>query len=109
MSAPSECSYCGKPRPQDPETAWRKGWRRSWCAGCFQRWRRHGSPPDGPPPPRPAGAPGRPQPRRLARVEDYLELRSWGLSDAQAAPRLGVSRRTLDRYKRHLRETAGAS
>jgi hypothetical protein len=37
---------------------------------------------------------------REGRVEDYAELRSWGLTRAQAAERLGVSYRTAMRYQR---------
>jgi hypothetical protein len=43
---------------------------------------------------------------RAARVEDYQELRSWGLTRAQAAWRLGVSYRTVMRYEVTLRGPA---
>lgn len=43
---------------------------------------------------------------REGRVEDYAELRSWGLTPAQAAERLGVSYRTVMRYQTALRSAA---
>jgi hypothetical protein len=42
--------------------------------------------------------------QRAARVEDYAELRSWGLTRREAAARLGVTLRTLDRYDADLRQ-----
>ena len=44
------------------------------------------------------------QQRRTARIEDYADLRSWGLTRAQAAQRLGVSDRTTVRWNRTLRQ-----
>ncbi len=41
--------------------------------------------------------------RKNARMEDYAELRWWGLTQAQAAARLGVSERTAQRYEAELR------
>jgi hypothetical protein len=41
---------------------------------------------------------------RLTRVEDYAELRSWGLTRPEAAARLGVTLRTADRYDAELRQ-----
>lgn len=41
---------------------------------------------------------------RAARLEDYAELRSWGLRREQAAARLGVSVRTAERYDAELRQ-----
>jgi hypothetical protein len=41
---------------------------------------------------------------RNGRIEDYAELRSWGLSRREAAARLGVTLRTLDRYDADLRQ-----
>jgi hypothetical protein len=40
---------------------------------------------------------------RAGRIEDYAELRSWGLTRRQAAARLGVTLRTLDRYDADLK------
>lgn len=96
----SECANCGEPRP--PKGGWRKGWACGYCPACYKRWRRHGSPAGGPPPPRPRA----PRAARAGRVEDYTDLRSWGIPDSQAAERLGVSVRTLLRYKRDLREAS---
>ena len=41
--------------------------------------------------------------QRRARIEDYTELRSHGLTRTQAAERMGVSYRTIMRYERTLR------
>ena len=43
---------------------------------------------------------------RAARVEDYAELRSWGLTRVQAAQRLGVCERTAWRYEAGQRQVA---
>jgi hypothetical protein len=42
--------------------------------------------------------------KRQARIEDYAELRSWGLTRRQCAVRLDVTLRTLDRYDAELRQ-----
>lgn len=71
-----------------------------WCSGCYQRWWAAGAVPGANPPP-----PRRPGPSGLhtaARVEDYAELRGWGLTREQAAARLNVSVRTVYRYDRRL-------
>lgn len=41
---------------------------------------------------------------RAGRVEDYAELRSWGLTRQQAADRLGVCLKTAERYDADLRQ-----
>ncbi len=46
--------------------------------------------------------------RKNARVEDYAELRWWGLTQAQATARLGVCGRTAQRYEAELRRRPGA-
>jgi hypothetical protein len=43
---------------------------------------------------------------RSGRIEDYRELRSWDVPRAEAARRLKVCQRTIERYERSLRETA---
>jgi hypothetical protein len=43
-------------------------------------------------------------PRRRRRIEDYADLRAWGLSRREAAERLGVDIRTTLRYDRDLRD-----
>jgi hypothetical protein len=98
-----ECAGCGKPRP---ENAGLRGWRRGWCGACGKRWRRHGKPADGPPPPAPRGNPRAPWANRISRIEDYADLRSWGVPDSEAAERLGVSARTLTRYKQAMQEVS---
>lgn len=45
-----------------------------------------------------------PQTAFEARLEDYSDLRSWGLTRRQAAERMGITLRTADRYERALRE-----
>ena len=88
------CANCGEPRP---EKAYLHGWRRDYCGPCAKRWHRHGYPPEGPPPPWAS---------RAARVEDYTDLRSWDVPDSQAAERIGVSTRTLERYTRERTEAS---
>ena len=68
---------------------------------CYERWRYHGFPAQVPAPAR-KGNDG----RRQDRLEDYAELRSWGESIAAAALRLGVCRRTAERYESELRAAA---
>jgi hypothetical protein len=46
--------------------------------------------------------------RSGGRVEDYADLRSWGLTREQAAVRLGVTMRTVLRYDAALREAVRA-
>jgi hypothetical protein len=40
---------------------------------------------------------------KRGRVEDYTELRSWGLTREQATARMGLSERSGFRYERLLR------
>ena len=42
--------------------------------------------------------------RGQARLEDYVELRSWGLTRREAADRLDVTDRTTVRWHRRLRD-----
>ena len=42
--------------------------------------------------------------RKTERLEDFADLVSWGVSDEEAARRLGVSVATIDRYKTALRD-----
>lgn len=76
-----------------------EGWHaaRGWRHACYQRWVYAGQPAGGPPA---KGA-------AADRVEDYAELRSWGLTRQAAADRLGLSIRTLQRYDQRLK--AGVS
>lgn len=58
-----------------------------------------------------AGTALAPQTKFEARLEDYADLRSWGLTRRQAAERMGVTLRTADRYEatlRQRRQDAGA-
>ncbi len=82
---PPECR-CGCGRPA------LRGWQCGLARPCYQRWRYYGRP-DVIPPPRPS---------RADHIEDYLELRSQGLTRAQARWRMGLSRRTIERYEHDL-------
>lgn len=73
--------------------------RRGYCPRCYERWRIHGFPECGPPPLFAAVA---------GRRADYAELRSWRLTVAEAAARLGVSERTAWRYEAELRDAQSA-
>jgi len=89
------CLACPASRPV---SAWRHGWRGPWCRNCAERWLYAGRPASGPPPSRQqVGG------RRDGRLEDYAELRSWGETLECAAIRLGVCRRTAERYEAALR------
>lgn len=77
------CLACPAERPEDASYA---GWRGPYCATCNRRWQRQGRPEGGP----------RPSRQRASgsftdRLEDYAELRSWGVSVAEAAVRVGIS------------------
>jgi hypothetical protein len=103
MSRPSlwrnepTCLACPAERPAD---AWARGWRGPYCRACSERWTYHGRP-DGGPPRACHAAPG----SRAGRLEDYAELRSWGLPLEDAAERVGVRRGTAERYDADLRRT----
>lgn len=53
-----------------------------------------------------AGAEARHQ-QRLSRIEDYQFIGGPRLSNRLAAQRLGLSKRTIERYRATLKETAG--
>jgi hypothetical protein len=91
----SACSNCHEPYQPGPN-AWR-----GFCKPCYRRFVDHGYPVAGPPPARSGLGP---KSDLAARIEDYAELRSWGLSRAEAAVRLGLCRRTMARYDARLRE-----
>lgn len=91
------CGHCGARRPHG---AHRIGWRCGLCRCCYRRWQNHGYPAAGPPAERVQVAGG----SAAGRLEDYAELRSWGLSSAEAATRMKVTRRTVQRYEAVLRD-----
>jgi hypothetical protein len=74
-----------------------------WCQSCYMRWWYFDKPDTGPPP---VGT------RKNGRFADYLDIRSWDLRGAssfrqfasRAAPRLGLSERTVWRYEKRARE-----
>lgn len=79
----------------------REGRAYGLCRNCWVRWQSAGFPEDGPQPPE------RPWGRVVAaRLEDYADLRSWGVSVADAAGRSGVSLRTAQRYELRRRGVA---
>jgi hypothetical protein len=82
---------CGRPAPDLADA-------------CQRRWRYHGRPEILPPPVQRGN-----DRRRQERIEDYLELRSWGVSREEAARRLCVSFRTIERYDRALRDESRAA
>lgn len=79
-----------------------------YCATCYSRWRRAGRPDGGPPPPQPLGIKGH---ENLAHAQaairmrseqtlaDYAALHKAGVSDEGIAARMGVSFRTVERYR----------
>jgi hypothetical protein len=96
---PEPCLHCGGSR------AGKNRGDHGYCRRCDGRWADNGYPPGGPPPVRHStGAAG-----RAGRIEDYVILtRERGLSSADAALALGVTRRTLVRYEAALREREAA-
>jgi hypothetical protein len=77
------------------------------CFRCYRRWADHGYPESGVPAPAPqAGGGEGGHEGYLARLEDYLFVRKQGLSMAAAAIRLGLTRRTLQRYEAAIRDGA---
>jgi hypothetical protein len=93
------CLACPAIRPEDASYA---GWRGPYCYRCYRRWLRLGRPEGGP----------RPSRQRASgsftdRLEDYAELRSWDVSVAEAAVRVGISARTAaQNYEPVVQETA---
>lgn len=77
------------------------------CHGCHVRWDDAGRPDSGPPPallPEEASrvAVARRQELQAERLEDFADLDSWGVSDEEAAERLGVSVWTVAEYRKAL-------
>lgn len=70
---------------------------------CYRRWVYYKRP-DILPPPGVAGRAG----GREGRIEDYLELLSWGYTREHAAERMGLCLRTIDRYDALLKQQAEA-
>ena len=95
------CAHCRTKRPRD---AHRAGWRCDHCRRCYKRWMDHGFPASGPPVKRVQVAGWRSD----GRVEDYAELRSWGLTRQESAARLGVTIRSALRYEARLRDAGAA-
>lgn len=81
----SECPSCGKGKREN----------RAYCGECMKRWRKAGEPEGGPPPSHwdPEGG-----------MEDLQEIWRYGMTMADAAAKLGRSARTIERYKKRLRQ-----
>lgn len=100
------CRHCRKPYVNQPHGHRRNHTKagyagfRGYCPRCYCRWRDHGYPESGPPAER-VQVVGR---SAAGRLEDYAELRSWGLTLAEAATRMQVTRRTVQRYEAALRD-----
>ncbi len=90
------CDRCGKPSRYVSSVG---GIARA-CGNCRATWRRRGRPVLMEP------APSFTRDRE-GHMEDFLFLRPLGLSNPQMAKRLGVSERTVTRYRRAAREAAG--
>ncbi|MFF4412145.1 hypothetical protein ACFYY8_06400 [Streptosporangium sp. NPDC001559] len=77
---------------------------RGLITACYQRHRSNGTLDQFPmlgAPPKEAGEAAREA--RLGRVQDYAELLTWGLSQREATARLGICRRTAERYNAALK------
>lgn len=101
-----ECACCGQTGRHAAH-----GWR----VTCYDRWRRHGKPAGGPPPPMTLVEIGRingakPSGPRLERIEDFVLVLKTRPADtakqavAQAAAAVGRCERTGWRYITSLRE-----
>lgn len=96
--------------------------RRGWCNACYQRWLKHGKPRSGPPPANPRGrgltaedrALGQARKQQLhdLRMQEFRDLDAgtpgspypnvYGfppLTDREIAAKMGVSVRTVARYR----------
>ena len=95
------CRCCRSEWTQDPSLRATTNYCgfRGWCPRCYRRWLNHGKPLSGPPPVR-RGSGG----RGSCQLDDYEFLRSWGYTREQCAGRLGVTKRTIERYEARLRE-----
>lgn len=94
--------------------------RRGWCGACYTRWREAGRPDSGPPPARVYAFPPRARAKARAkaartravhlaertggRLEAVSRLTGSGLSAQQISWELGVSSRTVTRYRAVLRK-----
>ena len=78
-----------------------------YCLACYDRWVKAGRPASGPPPARHRGGGDRfaavtvsRRQAMAARMEDYAGLRSWDVTPAAAAGRVGIrSAETIARYE----------
>lgn len=95
------CRCCRAEWTPDPSLRKTSNYRGSlgWCVRCYRRWLNHGKPASGPPPVR-GGRGG----RGASQLDDYEFLQSWGYTREQCAGRLGVTKRTIERYEARLRE-----
>lgn len=87
-----ECTACGNEREI-------RAVRRGWCGSCYRAWQRAGKPDSGPPRPRWSRDPD-------GHMEDTIFLLKAGETDNQVlASRVGVTVRSIRRYRQQLQET----
>ncbi|MFC3980202.1 hypothetical protein [Streptosporangium jomthongense] len=89
------CVCCGQQGPSQGRGLIRACYQRHRSTGVLDRFPMLGKPPVQ------AGKAAREA--RLARLEDYADLLAWGASWKEAAARVGVCRRTAERYNAALR------
>ena len=110
---------CGAIRPPRRHQGGYEG-AADYCRPCWDRWHRAGKPASGPPDPVTRGPLGaaalagaraanaRRARERADRLADFAELRSWGVSVADAAVRVRVAMPTARQYEAELRDRQGA-
>jgi hypothetical protein len=90
--------------------------RYGYCGNCYFRWNRAGRPETGPPAPQTpqwsdeAGARGRAviQANKQARVNEAARLLAKGYSRKRVAAYMALHIKTIDNYRRKIREQAAA-
>ncbi len=93
MTGPAKCRACGADRATAPQRRWAC---RGLCGACYRRWANHGFPGDGP------GAlygPHAPRHLKDERMDAFIGLELRDLTTAEMCTQLGVTRRTLTRYR----------
>lgn len=97
LGRPITCACgCGRRGPHHSRGLVETCWKRHKYNNALDRYPRTTPVP----PPRPMRLVS---PRVAGRIEDYVELRSWGVRREEARQRLGVTDRTISRWHTHLR------
>jgi hypothetical protein len=105
MIGPRECRSCGADRVSSPQPRWAcKG----LCGRCYRRWANQGFPYGGPLPPHRSGRPELAHGSPASRIRLYREKLAGGASTADICLALGVTRRTLERYRTVIAEEDAA-